>query len=372
MTSAQLDDDLPAGNIRVVHRDGDTYVLTSDLRDTPDFWFYWKFRVRGASGRDLTFRFEGGNHLAALGPAVSRDRGATWTWLSETPDAPEDHFRFTFGPLDEEVWFSMCIPYGMEEWTAFTRRLDPRATVHDLCHSTNNRPVPLLEIDGPAEVPPVWLTARHHCCETPANYVMEGCIHRWLELRPAPLVAVPFMDLDGVVAGDQGKNRDGRDHNRDYGPDSRYPEVRALKARVRSRPGPFRALDLHAPWIRFGINETVYFPGPEDPDLARALDIVSEQLESRARGLPYRAADNLPFGRDWNTASNYTAGLSCSKWMAQQPGCLLAATLEIPYANAAGTPVTPETARAFGASLAETLAGQPTTRQPTTNNIEDN
>lgn len=362
-----LDDHLPAGNIRLLDARDDGFTLAPDLRDTEGFWFYWKFRVRGARGRRLTFRFAEHNCLTARGPAVSKDRGASWHWLYDTPDAPEDHFAYAFGDTDEEVHFSMCIPYGPSEWSQFTQTLSPTSEhaaptptspprLHTLCHTSKGLKVPLLEIPGPAGAPWTLLTARHHCCETPANFVMEGLLRRWLDLRPGPLLALPFMDFQGVVDGDQGKNRQGRDHNRDYGPDSRYPEVLALKSLVARRRGPFHALDLHAPWIRHGINERVYFPGPRDPRLAAALDQFSARLEPLARGLPFHAADNLPFGQGWNTGQNYHAGLSSTRWMGQQPECRLAATLETPYANAAGTPVTPDRARALGESLAEALA----------------
>ncbi|MFP4261348.1 MAG: hypothetical protein ACLFS1_09740 [Opitutales bacterium] len=365
MQAPELDTELPAGNIRLLGQAGDSFTLAPDLRDTEGFWFYWKFRVRGAAGRRLTFRFEGGGDdapaccVGARGPAVSRDRGASWTWLSDTPDAPEDHFRFNFAGGDDEVWFSMCLPYGVEEWESFTAEYRLAGQIRSLCTTPGGTAVPLLELDGSRGGPAVLLTARHHCCETPANFVMEGFIRRWLDLAPGALWAIPFMDMEGVLAGDQGKNRKGADHNRDYGPGSRYAEVRALKALIRREGAPRVAFDLHAPYIRYGINERVYFPGPEDSGHAAALARFAERLEARARGLPFRAADNLPYGEGWNGPQNYAAGLSSSKWMQGQSGCRLAVTLEVPYANAAGRAVLPERARTFGASMAEVLAEDP-------------
>lgn len=100
----------------------------------------------------------------------------------------------------------------------------------------------------------------------------------------------------------------------------------------------------------------VYFSGPEDARHAAGLGRCSRHLEARARGLPFHAADNLPFGEGWNAPQNYAAGLNCSKWMQRQPLCQLAATLETPYANASGTAVLPNSARAFGASMADAVA----------------
>jgi len=52
-----VDGDLPAGNVVVEKIEGDTVSLHQDLRDTDQDWIYWKFRVTGAAGRALKFRF---------------------------------------------------------------------------------------------------------------------------------------------------------------------------------------------------------------------------------------------------------------------------------------------------------------------------
>lgn len=56
----QLDCNFPGGNIFVDKIEGDTVWLEQDIRDTEGFWFYWYFRIRGASRRALTFKFTGG------------------------------------------------------------------------------------------------------------------------------------------------------------------------------------------------------------------------------------------------------------------------------------------------------------------------
>ena len=79
-------------------------------------------------------------------------------------------------------------------------------------------------------------------------------------------------------------------------------------------------------------------------------------LEATRRGpLVYHAADNLPFGKAWNTGNNYNGRMSCSMWAEQLEGIRLAASFEIPYANAAGGIVDAESARAFGRDLARSV-----------------
>ena len=71
--------------------------------------------------------------------------------------------------------------------------------------------------------------------------------------------------------------------------------------------------------------------------------------------LVYSSKDNLPFGTAWNTGKNYGSGKSCSRWTSELEGIRLGTSFEIPYANAAGSAVTAESARAFGADLARAI-----------------
>ncbi len=79
--SFSIDTNYPGGNVIVDRIEGETVYLCPDLRDTEGWWFYWNFQVTGASGRTLTFQFNGRNPISVRGPAVSTDGGATWTWL---------------------------------------------------------------------------------------------------------------------------------------------------------------------------------------------------------------------------------------------------------------------------------------------------
>jgi hypothetical protein len=213
----------------------------------------------------------------------------------------------------------------------------------------------------------VLLTARHHACESMADYEMEGMLDAILEDSAAgrlwrenvEVLAVPFMDKDGVEDGDQGKNRIPHDHNRDYNDTSIYPEVRALREKVPAWAGGKLAvaLDLHCPHIRGGTNEHIYFVGGEDPAAWARVMEFSRLLEATRTGpLPYRAAGNVPFGTAWNTATNYDQGKSCGAWTRELPGIRLASGIELPYANVQGVEVTADAARAWGRDLARALA----------------
>jgi hypothetical protein len=173
------------------------------------------------------------------------------------------------------------------------------------------------------------------------------------------VVAVPFVDTDGVAEGDQGKNRSPRDHARDYFGQSLYPETATIRTEAPgwSEGRPLVVFDLHCPGSHGAKNEAVYVVGAPDPEMWRAQQRFSDILESVNLGpLPYRVVDNLPFGTSWNIERNFAKGMPVVRWAATAMKAPLTVSMEIPYANAAGVTVEPDGARCFGHALAHALA----------------
>ena len=368
----RIGSDFPGGNIVVDGISGDTVNLRPDLRDTKGGWFYWYFQVSGAAGRALTFNFTRDKPVGVRGPAISTDQGMTWRWLG-TEHADEKSFTYTFPEAAENVRFSFGMPYTQAHLDRFLGGLgeDPALSREVLCKSRKGRDVERLRI-GRIEGEPrhrVLVTARSHACEMMMSHTVEGIIRAvlakdtrgsWFR-ENVEVVVIPFVDKDGVEDGDQGKNRSPHDHNRDYDPGGLYPETQAL---LRTIPawagGRLRiALDLHCPHIRGEVNEKIYLVGHESPAMFAKQTIFSGLIEKHRRGpLPYAVAGNVPFGTSWNTAANYKAGTSGSRWAASIPGVEVAATFELPYANAGGAEVNAETSRAFGDDLASAIMEQ--------------
>jgi len=116
------------------------------------------------------------------------------------------------------------------------------------------------------------------------------------------------------------------------------------------------AFDLHCPHIRGPHNEVIYIVGSRDERIWQQQREFGRLLETLQSGpLVYRASDNLPFGKAWNTGSNTGDNRSFGQWAGGLEGLWLAASFELPYANAGGQTVTADGARAFGRSLAGTL-----------------
>lgn len=366
-----IDCDFPGGNIVVERIDGDDVYLHQDQRDTPGFWFYWYFRVRGAAGRTLRFHFTQGNVLGVRGPAVSTDAATSWHWLgAESVNGAS--FTYTFAQQTNEVRFCLAFPYQEANLHEFLKRHADNAHLQLQTHATTRKGrrverLRLGRLDGQPQRR-VLITCRHHSCEMMASWTLEGIIEsvladtregRWFR-QQVELLVLPFMDKDGVEDGDQGKNRKPHDHNRDYLGESIYPSVAALRKFVpRWSEGKLRiVLDMHCPYIRGGgdetsSNERIFFVGNPSEESRTRLEQFSRILEQVQTGpLVYNTKHNLPFGQKWNTLEEPR---SCSRWAALLPGVLVASTIEIPYANVAGQPVTAETARALGHDLARAI-----------------
>lgn len=369
LADVEIDAQYPDGNIVVERIEGDRVYLRPDLRDTNGWWFYWNFRVRGANGRTLTFEFTGRTPIGVRGPAVSTDGGRGWSWL-EADKVKGSAFAYSFPERYDEVRFCFAVPYQEEDLRRFLTVHEDNSflSVKELCKSRKGRSVERLHV-GSSDGDPayrVFLTARHHACESMANYALEGFIEaaladtedgKWFRENVEVLI-IPFVDKDGVEDGDQGKNRKPHDHNRDYKGESIYPSVAAIRSFVPAwSEGRLKiAMDLHCPWIRGTHNEVIYMVGGAEPGRWQRQVAFGKILEEVQQGpLVYSAADNLPFGTSWNTRKNYGDLMSCSMWTAQIDGIRLATSFEIPYANAAGRPVDAESARAFGRDLARAV-----------------
>ena len=362
--TVKVDDILPAGNI-VVHKvTADTVYVETDLRDTDRFWFYWGMRVRGAEGKTLVFSFKE-KSVGARGPVVTSDKGKTYRYSGGKYGK---NFTYTFGPKEKEVWFYECHPYLPKDWTKFIKGLDKKLFSTDiLCKTRTGNDIPMAtfgNLSGNAKYK-IVMTGRHHASESIANFAIEGIIEnfcsdtelgQWLR-ENVELSVVPFVDYDGVINGDQGKARRPHDHNRDY-TEFIYPETKAV-SELYAEKQPVIILDMHCPWIAGKGSELVYCPmlDPKRIPDNEAEDLFSQIVEKNASGLPYKASNNLPFGVRWNTSTNYSDGLSCRKWaVLNLTGLRVCRCFEIPFANAQGVEVNPESTREFGRSLAISLA----------------
>jgi hypothetical protein len=366
-----IDADFPGGNIVVDRIQGDEAFVQQDLRDTSGWWFYWHFRVRQAGGRTVRFHFTNKGVFGTQGPCYSLDRGATWAWLgtkrsnTDVPP-PQDGFVFRFPADAADVRFCFAIPYVESNLRQFLDRHKASASLKTgtLCKTAKGRSAEVFylgRLDHQAEYR-LAFTCRHHACESVASFVLEGLMEsvladnetgQWFR-RHAAIVGVPFVDKDGVEAGDQGKNRKPHDHNRDYAGESVYPTVAAIKKLLPewSDGRLDMAIDLHCPYIHDSLIQFV--GGPNEGIWQRTLKL-SQCLESCQKGpLHHDASRNMPFGTGWNQGTGLKAA-SFAGWAAGLPNIRIATTIEVPYSQVSRTPVSAAAARGLGHDLANAI-----------------
>ena len=365
--AVSVDANLPAGNIVFERMEGDSVYVHQDLRDTPKPWFYWAMRVTGAAGRTLTFNFTASPAVGLHGPCVSLDRGVTFSYAAEG-GATRNSFTYSFPPGVDEVWFYANEPYGLKDWQGFLdahRAVAGRWFVADtLTKSRKGRDVPRARFGCISKAPRyrVFACSRHHCAETMGSFVVEGMaaafladddLGRWLR-ENVELLAVPFVDLDGAVDGDQGKNRAPHDHNRDY-VDFIYPETKAIAEWLADKKtGRIDAFfDIHCPTY---MNRHGYSPR-FSANLVREMNAearFSELLEKLQCGkMRYRASDDLMPGQGHNKGDRIARS---SAWASRNlPDVRLVRVVEVPFAESNGTTVDGGVCRAFGGDMARTI-----------------
>ena len=342
------------GNIRVKEIVGDDVYLENELRDTAEgkTWFYWAFCVEGAEGRRLTFHL-GDTRLGYHGPAVSHDLYA-WRWLGELGEDGES-FSYCFGEDEGCVYFAHHLLYHPERFLSFAERKGLK--IETLCTSRKGREIPCVRF---GEGDTMILTARHHACESTGDYILEGVLD---ELCREPILGlsvlcVPFVDYDGVLDGDQGKNRAPHDHNRDYvnGVESIHSAPKAIRAYMDKNPPRF-AFDFHSPWHIGERNDNVFIVRRGTLPLKRQA-LIGRLLEQELTegAMYYRTENDMPANTDWNRDRNPTFATFASRL----DGCELAFTLETTYYGTPEHPVSGdrlvELGRCFARALRRYLA----------------
>lgn len=249
--------------------------------------------------------------------------------------AYSDSFYYRFTQAGQKVRFAVTIPYVQRDLEAFLSQHVGNAhlTRSVLTNSVKGRPVDLLQIGEPgAGRKALLITARHHACETMASFVLDGFLKAAMSETPDGiafrenyvLYCVPFVDKDGVEAGDQGKNRAPHDHNRDYIENNLFTETAAIKALGDSKNIEF-LLDIHCPTLRMDIHQAFYFDGPK-------LEPLNNFANATALGAKIKAAmpPKAPGG-----PVNYMGTAPeacCSKYFSTLSGMIVSTALEIPFA----------------------------------------
>ncbi len=341
--------DFPGANVQVLSVTEDVAEVEVELRDTVEDWFFWCFKVEGAGGRTVTFRFPSENRVGYYGAAVSHD-GMDWKWQHEDAAHSGGGFTYAFAEGEDEVWFAHDMVYRPERFDALAQKLG--LEVRTLCESEKGRRVPYVEAGQGEDI--LLLTARHHACESTGSFVLEGVLEEALRTLADRfrIVCVPFVDYDGVVDGDQGKSRRGHDHNRDYvrGETPWYGTTKRIREIADTGKVKY-AFDFHSPWHLGGENDVLFIPMGKK--MQRGTEAFAKVWAQKmdADGFMYDPADNMLPDVGWNKSGTPTY----SSYMADS-GALLTFTVETPYFLVTDRAFSPERARATGRAFVRALS----------------
>lgn len=374
----QFDCAFPGGNVRIFDFDSRNGIvhLDSDFRDSiPDqFWTY--FRVRGAAGKKLLFKFTGAGpfrraRVSRPGMAYSLDEGKSWSWTSPETDN-KDYYSFSFDfPKDADtVRFATTIPYLETDLNACLAT-HPSLQRTTLTNSPKGRNVPLITI-GPENAALAFaVTTRHHAMEATASWVMEGMMEaaaadtvegQWVR-RNLRCLFVPFMDFDGVEDGAPGKNRQPHDHNRDYIAEL-YPEVKAFKQLISRETASKRLVyfDMHAPQVRGSdekpAHDNFFTMGPP-PEMEHFWNGYRQALIEATKDDPHRFFGiwDQKWGERFNIPAKNPGEMKSNHWVLTQANILWISAWEFGYGHCGGL-VSCNGLRKLGRRMMNILANQ--------------
>ena len=343
------------------------YFAADPHHGTEALWFY--FRVVECSTRPVelvltnldTCLGGGGAHWERVRPVV-RQADSPWERLPNAKvDTLADGRRqaaWTVVPRYDSFEFALCYPYGLGD-LEMTRAASGDYWRLDLIGVTaGGQPLPRLSNTTiETQAPGLYLVARQHAGETPGSWVLDGLLRRAAQvLDPSalPIWTVPLAHLDGVVAGDYGKDPFPWDLNRAWTTPPMRHEVRVIQsdiARWAARTAPALAIDFHAPSPTETAGAFFFLPRQERP--RESLAAAQQAIDAITPALP-KALLRTPPARqiDYPSRWDATATLDAHIWDRYQIPCL---AMEIPYASSHTTLLTRSQYHRLGAALLEAI-----------------
>lgn len=351
-----ISDKHTGGNIKVIAAREGLIQLEQDLRDTESWWFYWNFSATSTKAQSISFEFMNREVLGPWGPAVSHD-GLHWDWLGADSLLNRQSFSYMFDE-NETVYFCISLPYQVHHFEAFYAQIGGHPLIKRkvLGYSEAVRAIPLLTVGNGRK--DIVLTCRHHACESTPGYVLEGLIQHFIDsdsslLKSYKIHIIPFVDIDGVEKGDQGKSRAPRDHNRDYTEQPLYRSTCAIMDYVRTID-LCMAIDFHCP--NWGDYHDYPFLVKKESPIKEQLDLLGFFLKASTSNcnngskIVYHGIHDLEMGEKWNVP---TVG-KASNFFVQQ-NAQLSCTLEFPYFGTGTAVITTKSCRQFGKDFAIAL-----------------
>jgi hypothetical protein len=256
---------------------------------------------------------------------------------------------------------AFCYPYGPDELHDTLSEVKGTWSEEPIGVTGRGRLLPRLRAERAEPVAGAYVVTRQHAGETPGSWVLDGllgAVSGAVETDPLRQIewwVVPFVDLDGVIAGDYGKDAMPRDFNRSWAMMPMRPEVQAIQRdmwRFAGRCARRMVLDLHAPG---GGERAVYQFLPRD-------DRPDEQKQAGAAFTPRLAAElpEIPpdsLARVPRYPSRWTTGDTATTWSWDHLDGTTGVSIETAYQGPGQGPwFEPDDYRRIGAAIARAVA----------------
>ncbi len=375
--SVQVVSDVAFGNVAdfaVDERSDHTEVsFTAHPHGGPEaLWFCFRVETIGAAYEPedkplyLVLRhidtLLGATRLQNLRP-VLRASGGEWQRLPapevlETPDGRRAA-RWTVEHPATILEVALCYPYGRVELESLAASGGGAWTLDAIGVSQAGRPIHRISNSYGAkggDRPGLYVIARQHSGETPGSWVLDGFLRRMAELgEDAPLIwGVPLANIDGIEAGDYGKDSFPYDLNRAWGRTPMRHEALVIAQdllRWQYRCRPLLCLDFHAPGAceAGGLYTLVLGPDRQCEPHCEAItwaNALEESLTPQLAGQPFARVADWP--TRWSTPS------FCS-YVRAEIG-IPALAIESPFSLVRELVLTTETYREAGARMATRIA----------------
>lgn len=371
----------PGGNVRVLQLiegsgTAPELVFTPDPHGGPEtLWFNFQVHDKDPpkptpETLKLTLRFFGnllgGGDARYFRPLLRQDH-KNWQRLTAPSvqylDDGQPLLRWSIPYPATRTEVAFCYPYGTDELRILMARSKGYWREESIGLTQNGHVMTRLDNrimdagDLAGRPRGLYLLARQHAGETPGSWVMDGMLDGFSRGRAGNkwcIWAVPFANMDGVLAGDYGKDPFPYDLNRAWGSPPMRHETLVLQRDMRrwaDRCRPELVLDLHAP----GACEHggMYLFKADSPSGKQESDRNQQtwiNLFDKALGADFVAdpfARVATHGSRWDTprVTNFVRDtLDCT-----------ALSMEIPYGFCGDTVMTPKQYREAGRRLARAI-----------------
>jgi hypothetical protein len=162
---------------------------------------------------------------------------------------------------------------------------------------------------------------------------------------------IPFVDIDGVEEGDQGKNRNPHDHNRDYTERPIYRSVTAITDYVQKLPNVVAGIDFHAPFKWGNRDDQPFFVKQASP-IKEKTEQFAAMLETKSNGWYHPGNDVELNTLHWHTDATAQVTFVALMRRKKSPLCF---TYEFPYFGRGERIYTQSLMRSHGKDFARTL-----------------